>query len=121
MDLGKGDPLQNTAANFICASPVAVVVWIILPDGISPDGAVLAVISGAITSGLGYALWYAVLPRLEATVAALAQLAVPVIAVAGGVLILSEPTTLRLTLASAVILGGVGLGVLGSRQQSCRA
>ncbi len=118
---GAGDPLQNTAANFICASPIALVAWIILPDGVDATGALLAVVSGTVTSGLGYALWYSVLPRLEATVAALAQLTVPVIAVVGGLLFLAEPATLRLTIASAVILGGVAFGVLGQRRIGSKA
>ncbi|MEM6387632.1 MAG: DMT family transporter [Pseudomonadota bacterium] len=110
------DPLEETAANFICAAPVALLVWLVWADGITVSGALLAVLSGAVTSGLGYALWYSILPRLDASIAALAQLTVPVIAVAGGVILLSEPVTLRLLLASAVILGGVALGVLGQRR-----
>lgn len=109
------DPLGETAANFLCAAPVAALVWVILPDGTTVPGAGLAIVSGAVTSGLGYALWYSLLPRLEATVAALAQLTVPVIAVAGGVVFLAEGVTLRLFLASIVILGGVALGVLDQR------
>lgn len=112
------DPLQETAANFIVATPVAMLVWTIFPDTLSVGGTVLAIVSGAVTSGLGYALWYTVLPRLEATVAALSQLTVPVIAVAGGAYLLSEPVTLRLTLASAMILGGVAIGVLAQRRMS---
>ena len=68
----------------------------------------LAVVSGAVTSGLGYAVWYAVLPRLRASSAAVAQLTVPVIAMAGGLLLLGEVPTLRLILASLLVLGGVG-------------
>ncbi len=109
-------PLGETTANFICAAPVGLLVWLVLPDGLTLTGAMLAVLSGALTSGLGYALWYSVLPRLDATVAALAQLTVPVIAVLGGVLLLAEPVTLRLVLASAVILGGIAFGVLGQRK-----
>lgn len=113
---GATDPLGDTAANFICAAPLALLVWLILPDGMTGVGALLAVLSGAVTSGLGYALWYSLLPRLAATIAALVQLTVPVIAVAGGVALLAEPLTLRLVLASAVILGGVALGILGQRR-----
>lgn len=112
------DPLRDTAANFICAAPMAVFVWLWLPDGISLGGAILAVLSGAVTSGMGYALWYSILPRLEATVAALAQLTVPVIAVLGGTILLSEPVTSTLVFASCVILGGVAFGVLGQRTNS---
>jgi len=113
---GAQNPLGETAANFLCAAPVAVLIWLIWPDGVTLGGAILAILSGAITSGLGYALWYSLLPKLEASVAALAQLTVPVIAVAGGVTLLSEPVTLRLVLASAVILGGVAFGILGQRK-----
>ena len=111
------DPLGETAANFIVAAPVACALWVLLPDGLTPRGAVLAVTSGAITSGLGYALWYAVLPRLDASLAALAQLTVPVIALLGGALLLAEPPGLRLILASGVVLGGVAFGVLGSQRR----
>lgn len=117
---GGTDPLSDTAANFICATPVALAVWIVLPDGLSMQGAVLAIISGAVTSGLGYALWYNVLAKIDASIAALAQLTVPVIAVAGGVLFLSEPLTLRVMAASAVILGGVATGILGQRKIGSR-
>lgn len=114
---GAGDALGETAANFICAAPVALAVWIVISDALDPRGAALAAISGAITSGLGYALWYAVLPKLERTVAALLQLTVPVIAVAGGAVLIGEEITLRLVLASLVILGGVAIGLIGPRQR----
>ena len=78
-------------------------------------GVVLALVSGIVTSGMGYALWYAVLPRLAASVAAVAQLTVPVIAVAGGALFLSEPVPLALVAACALVLGGVALSVLARR------
>jgi drug/metabolite transporter (DMT)-like permease len=76
----------------------------------------LAVVSGALASGVGYVAWYAALAGLSATSAATVQLSVPVIAAIGGVLLLSEPVTLRLILASAATLGGVAL-VLGQRSQ----
>lgn len=118
---GAADPLAETGANFLCAAPLALAVWVILPDVMSARGAVLAVISGAVTSGLGYALWYAVLPKLDRTVAALAQLTVPVIAAFGGVIVLGETATSRLILASAVVVGGVAFGVLaGQRTRSSR-
>ena len=113
---GAADPLGETAANFLCATPLACLVWILFSDGLNFHGAMLAILSGALTSGLGYALWYSLLPRLEATVAALMQLTVPVIAVAAGAVLLAEPVTLRIVLASAVILGGVAFGILGQRR-----
>ncbi|MGI9389610.1 MAG: DMT family transporter [Boseongicola sp.] len=111
------DPLAESGANFICAAPLALLVWIIVPDDMTATGALLAILSGAVTSGLGYALWYSVLPRLDTAVAALAQLTVPVIAVLGGVILLSETATTRLILASIVVLGGVALGVIGGQRR----
>ncbi|MEM8803262.1 MAG: DMT family transporter [Pseudomonadota bacterium] len=110
------DPLRETASNFLVASPVAVVIWLIFRDSLDAQGAMLAIVSGAITSGCGYALWYAVLPRVDASVAALSQLTVPVIAVLGGALFLAETPSLRVVLASAVILGGVAFGILSQRK-----
>ena len=111
------DPLQETAANFICAAPITLLVLAIMLDGITSRGMILAVVSGALTSGLGYALWYAILPRIETSVAALSQLTVPVIAAFGGALVLAEAPTTRLILASAIVLGGVALGVLGGQRK----
>ena len=116
-----GAPLPATGANFICAAPLGLLLWIIVPDALSAEGALLAIISGAVTSGLGYALWYSVLPRLDATVAALAQLTVPVIAVLAGVVFLAEPLTARLVVASAVILGGIAFGLVGQRRMGSKA
>jgi drug/metabolite transporter (DMT)-like permease len=114
--LGRGvaDPLQATAKNFACCLPVVLVVSAIFwrHIGLSPDGIVLAVASGAIASGCGYVIWYAALPALSATHAATVQLSVPVIAAFGGILLLSEQVTLRLLLASAATLGGVAIVLL---------
>ena len=71
------------------------------------DGLLYAVLSGALTSGLGYAIWYGVLPSLKSTTAATVQLSVPVIAAAGGVLLLGEPLGWRLMVASCAILVGI--------------
>ncbi len=114
---GATDPLAETGANFICAAPLALLVWVILPDNMTATGAMLAILSGAVTSGLGYALWYSVLPRLDASVAALAQLTVPVIAVLGGVVLLGEVATPRLVFACLVVLGGVAFGVVGGQRK----
>ena len=110
---GAGDPMAVTAGNFLRAVPMALLVSVIAIPQRSVDltGAVYAIASGAITSGLGYAIWYTALRDLRATVAATVQLSVPVIAAAGGVLLLSEPLTVRLMLATALILGGVGVVV----------
>ena len=76
---------------------------------LDPSGVGLAILSGAVTSGLGYAIWYTVLPSLSAATAATVQLSVPVLAALGGIAFLGEPITLRLALASVAILGGVAV------------
>jgi drug/metabolite transporter (DMT)-like permease len=111
---GGTDPLATTAASFLLAVPAGLVIWGALPDGMSWAGAVLAVLSGAVTSGLGYALWYTVLPGLGATRAAVAQLSVPLIAAAGG-LALGEALSGRFWIAAALVLGGVGLSLRRGR------
>lgn len=109
------DPLSATAANFALATPLALVplafVWITQAPELPVAGVVLAIVCGAITSGLGYALWYSVLPKLERSAAAVAQLTVPVIAMLGGMLFLAEPLTRQFALASIVVLGGVALSL----------
>lgn len=105
------DPLAATAANFALCLPVVLLPLAIWPPALDGAGVALAVLSGAVTSGLGYALWFAVLPALGAGRAAVAQLSVPVIAMAGGALLLAEPPALAAVLAAAVVLGGVGLGL----------
>jgi len=116
---GAGDPTRVTAGNFLRAAPLAVVLglFMLLSRGASLDAAGfwLAVASGALTSGIGYAIWYTALPALKATTAATLQLSVPVIAALGGIAFLGEPLTLRLVLASAAILGGIALVVLQKR------
>ena len=116
--IGRGatDPMAETAGNFLRAAPLGLLVWMFMGDALTPAGFVLAMLSGAVTSGLGYALWYTVLPRIESSVAALAQLTVPVIAIAGGVIFLGEAATLRIVLASALVIGGVALGALARRR-----
>lgn len=111
--LGRGamDPLEATARNFTYSVPFAIIVSLLFLSHFrsSPDGVVLAVASGAITSGCGYAIWYAALAGLTGTRAATVQLSVPVIAAFGGVILLSEDVTLRLLIASAATLGGVAI------------
>jgi drug/metabolite transporter (DMT)-like permease len=123
--IGRGSvaPLVDTGGNFIRCLPVALV--LLLPGLWAQDtslaGWVYAVASGALASGLGYAVWYSVLPALTRGTAAYVQLSVPVLAAAGGVLFISEPLTLRLVLCSAGILGGVGLAVRGAEMRRRRA
>ncbi len=113
------DALQATAANFILAAPLGFLIGWGLPAQdvvVTAPGVWLAVLSGAVTSGMGYALWYSVLPKLAASVAAVAQLTVPVIALAGGMLFLGEALTLTFVLASVLVLGGVAVSVLSPRR-----
>lgn len=105
------DPLRATGSSFILAVPLGLAVFGLRPDAIDWAGAGLAMLSGGITSGLGYALWYTILPRLGASVAAVVQLSVPVISVLGGMMVLGEPLTSRLIFASLLVLGGIGLSL----------
>jgi drug/metabolite transporter (DMT)-like permease len=103
-----------TTGNFVRAVPFAAALSIIFLRWLDLDlaGVIYAIISGAVTSGLGYVIWYSVLPSLKAASAATVQLSVPVLAAAGGILLLGEPLTLRYLLASVAILGGIALVVL---------
>ena len=79
----------------------------------STRGIVLAILSGAVASGVGYTVWYAALKHHTATSAAVLQLAVPVIAAFGGVVLLEEAATSRLLIAASLILGGIGMTIFG--------
>ena len=111
---GEANPASVTAGNFARAVPFAAAVSIIFVPWFHVDlaGVSYAIISGAITSGLGYVIWYSALPDLKAASAATVQLSVPVLAATGGILLLGEPLTLRYLLASIAILGGIALVVL---------
>jgi drug/metabolite transporter (DMT)-like permease len=113
---GTPDPLAATGASFVRAAPLAIVLVLPFAARVHADagGVGLAVASGAVTSGLGYVVWYAALRRLTALRAAVVQLSVPLLAAGGGVVLLGEAFTARLGLAALAILGGIGL-VLGSR------
>ncbi|GGH31747.1 Threonine/homoserine efflux transporter RhtA [Cribrihabitans marinus] len=108
---GESDALAATAANFALAVPVTTAAVLAFGAGMSLTGAgaLLAVISGAVTSGLGYALWYRVVPRLAPAVAATVQLSVPVIALMAGALVLGEAATPRLLAGATLVLGGIAL------------
>lgn len=114
--LGRGVPVPTaaTARNFMLAAPAGLVALLFGLSSleITLEGALLAVASGAITSGLGYVLWYAALAGHSATSAAVVQLAVPVIAAIGGWALLGEELTARLAGAGSLTLGGVALAVL---------
>jgi drug/metabolite transporter (DMT)-like permease len=111
---GSGDPTRVTAGNFIRATvPAGVLALATFPlASIDAAGIAYAVASGAVTSALGYAVWYAALRGLRPTTASTVQLSVPVIAAIGGTLFLAEPLTSRLVLASIAILGGIALVIL---------
>ena len=117
---GSADPLGDTGAAFVWATVLGFLAVLIHTGGnmandATMQGMALAVISGAVTSGLGYALWYRILPRLAASVAGLMQLSVPVIAGVGGALLLAEAPTREMILAGAVVLGGIGWGLWPQR------
>jgi drug/metabolite transporter (DMT)-like permease len=105
------DPLAANARSFLWSSPLAILL-LLLPHAevaASPKGVGLALVSGAVTSGIGYAIWYRALPRLSVTQAAVAQLTVPVMAAAAAVAMLHEQLSQRLVISGAAVLGGVTL------------
>lgn len=109
-----GDPSKVSAGNFLRSVPLALVLsalWYPYSE-VDSAGALYAVLSGTLTSGLGYIVWYSVLPHLRASNAATLQLSVPVIAALGGILFLGEPLSWRLVGASLAILGGIALVLL---------
>lgn len=112
--LGRGsrDPLGATAGAFLLALAPALVVLAAAPGRVDAAGAALALVSGAVTSGLGYALWYSLLPQLTASIAAVVQLTVPVLAALAGALLLGEAPGLRFVLAATLVLGGVAFAVM---------
>lgn len=114
--LGRGaqQPLAATTVNFAWSSVMMLPVLLLAGGGtlVTPQGVALVVLSGAVTSGMGYALWYHVLPQLTASVAATVQLSVPVIAILAGALLLAEPIGLRLVFGAMAVLGGIALVVL---------
>jgi drug/metabolite transporter (DMT)-like permease len=115
---GSGDPTAATAGNFVRAAALAAMTGLaLLPwSTFTWRGMVYALASGALTSGLGYVIWYRALQGLAATTAASVQLSVPVLATLGGVLLLSEPVTPQLFYASAALLGGLGLVILAEQR-----
>jgi len=114
---GKGstNPVIDTAYNFLRTIPFVIILAVLAFNKMSysSTGILLAVLSGAIASGIGYAIWYSALRGLSTVQAAVVQLLVPVIAALGGVIFVSEAITLRLTVSAMLILGGILLVVLG--------
>jgi len=119
--LGRGaaNPLNSTMVNFIYASILTTLLTAVMMSdlAITTEGVIYAVLSGAIASGCGYAIWYAALKGLTASRAATVQLTVPAIAAIGGAILLSEDITLRLAIAGIATLGGVGI-VLSQRMKA---
>jgi drug/metabolite transporter (DMT)-like permease len=115
---GTSRPLVATASNFVRAVPLALALSLacIASVHVSPRGALLAIASGALSSGVGYSLWYAALGGLTATQAAVVQLSVPVLVASGGVALLGEALTPRLMACGVIILGGVALAMRGRQR-----
>jgi drug/metabolite transporter (DMT)-like permease len=115
---GAGEATAVNAGNFLRAAPLALGLSLAMAPALSLDraGVLYAVGSGALASGVGYAIWYAALPSLRSTTAAVVQLCVPALATLGGALLLAEPVTARVLVASAAILGGIGAVVRGRRR-----
>lgn len=121
---GAMNASADTAGNFVRAAPLAVTLYLLglgEPEAASGTGWLLAILSGALASGLGYALWYAVLPQLSSATSATVQLSVPIIAAVAGVLLLDEAMSLRLVLASAVVLGGIWVFIRSGQQNQGRS
>ena len=117
---GVGSPIAATAGNFLRTVPLTACLSLLMLQQMSWDaaGLVYAVLSGALTSGIGYAIWYQVLPAIKSTTAATVQLSVPVIAAAGGIFLLGEPLGWRLLVASSAILMGIAMVIHQKRAVS---
>ena len=117
MGRGATQPAVTTARNFALATPIALLAMMSSSQhlSITTTGALLAAISGALTSGLGYVVWYMALPSHSATSAAVVQLSVPLIAAISGVLFLGEATSTRLLAASSLTIGGVAVAILSRK------
>ena len=116
------NPLSDTSYNFLRSVPLAMTLGLFFFHNmhISGEGIVLAAISGGITSGIGYTLWYMALRGISATQAAVVQLSVPVIAGFGGVVFVSEQINLRLTLSALLTLGGILMVILGRNAKNAK-
>ena len=111
------EPIIATTGNFIRAIPFALTLLLLFSQGesINAAGFGYAIASGALASGMGYALWCSVLPSLPSTTAASVQLSAPILAALGGVLFLGETLTLRFVIASVAVLGGIALFILNKQ------
>ena len=117
---GSANPLSDTTYNFIRTLPFVIILIAATTQyvNLSSAGVILAVLSGAITSGIGYAIWYMALDGLSGTQAAVVQLLVPVIAAVGGIAFADEVLSMRLVLSSIIILGGILMVVLGKNYKT---
>ncbi|MFP3944775.1 MAG: DMT family transporter [Alphaproteobacteria bacterium] len=123
MGRGERDPVAGTARNFLFTVPLALALFLAGPSWGEAQwaGIALAVTSGALTSGLGYVIWYAALPGLTPMSASVVQLSVPAVAAAGGIVFLGELLTLRLLIATVLILGGIYVTVRAARRRAAQA
>ena len=119
---GKGttDAISATTGNFLRAIPFAALVSAIMIRQTHLDslGVSYALVSGAITSGIGYVIWYTILPQIKASSAAVIQLSAPVLAATGGILLLGEPISLRYLIASVAVLGGILLVIIEKKSRT---
>lgn len=107
------DSILSTASNFLWCLPITAIMCFVFSEiNITNQGLILAILSGAITSALGYTLWYKLLPKLNTVTASVSQLTVPIIAMVAGIIFLSEKFTMSLFISSVLVLGGVGLSVM---------
>ena len=115
---GAVDPVAQNGGNFVRTLPMLLVVSVLALklQHVETSGAILAILSGAVTTGLGYAVWYSALRGLTATRAALVQLLVPVITVTGGVVFLREPLSPRVLLSAAIVIGGIALALTANER-----
>lgn len=105
------DPLAATTANFLLCVPILLVLLTGTGLRFGATGIALGIVCGGLTSALGYALWYSVLPKLEGAVAAIVQLSVPIIAILAGALLLGETVGLTVIIATVLVIGGIGWSV----------
>jgi drug/metabolite transporter (DMT)-like permease len=120
---GIANPLAQTTSNFVRTVPLVIAVSLIAraQAHITWRGALLALASGALTTGLGYVLWYSALRRVTATRAAVVQLTVPVLAAAGGVIFLGETISSRLVVSAMIVLGGISLALVGRERREAHS
>jgi drug/metabolite transporter (DMT)-like permease len=115
---GSSSPLADTTGNFTLALPMAIIVAVVYWSGVhlSKEGIILAVLSGAVASGIGYTVWYAALKFHSSTSSAVLQLAVPALTALGGILFLNETATTSLYIAAGLILGGILLTIFARKK-----